>query len=360
MPRGAQDEIAQLYCVPWRTKGGDAWPDWLNIIDDFCSALGPLLGGAADEFCPLTNVSDGFFKCLSSLTRREDPLVVVMDRQAFPSMGFVANALSDSGVVIKFVDTEKSEDVQAAWAAAMTPEVGAALITHVHSNTGFISPVTDISKICREQNIVSIVDIAQSVGVIPIDLKNWAADVVLGSCVKWLCGGPGAGFIWVRGSSLDLFEPENVGWFSHENPFEFKIDNFLYAKTAKRFWGGTPSIAPFAFAQAGIKLSQKIGVETIRAHNLALKEIVSSVLPATAVQKPERLTSDDLGGTLCVTLNKEYIDQIDAALTARHCHFDRRGETLRLSFHIYNTAQEAELVRDILSENLAIGLSSAK
>jgi len=217
----------------------------------------------------------------------------------------------------------------------------AALITHVHSNTGYLSPVKQIVALCNERNIFSVVDIAQSAGIIPLSVEGWQASCVLGSCVKWLCGGPGAGFMWVNPRDIDQLIPQDIGWFSHTNPFEFDIHHFQAASDSKKFWGGTPSIAPYACATGALKHISSLGVENIRNHNLKLIQ--------TALEGIENVSLPDMrqnGGTLCLEFPNA--NDIAAKLTQHNCQFDQRENTLRLSLHIYNTIEDAQLLNEIL------------
>ncbi len=330
--------LEELFVNPWNNKGGEGWYDWLSLIDDFNAALSQLLGGQPEDFCPQVNLSSGLTKYLMALQPSSTPRKIVMHASAFPSMGFVVGALAHLGFELSLIPSQLPAGDPQIWADAINDGADCALITHVHSNTGVRSPVGDITKICREKGVVSIVDIAQSAGVIPINLNAWQADMVIGSCVKWLCGGPGAGFMWVNANHSDTLSPRDVGWFSHENPFEFDIQDFRYAEGAKRFWGGTPSAAPYAFALGGIETALEIGVDTIREHNIALMQTV----------KPE-IGPAGTGGTLCIPIS----DAQDTALKAAGCQFDRRGDVARLSFHIYNSRDEANIVSDILKDKRA-------
>ncbi|WP_350637139.1 aminotransferase class V-fold PLP-dependent enzyme, partial [Pseudoalteromonas sp. GW168-MNA-CIBAN-0100] len=78
------------------------------------------------------------------------------------------------------------------------------------------APVYDIVAISKLTNSLSIIDGAQSAGVIPLDLSVLDADFLIGSSVKWLCGGPGAAYLWVNKTQIEYCEPKDVGWFSHQ------------------------------------------------------------------------------------------------------------------------------------------------
>jgi selenocysteine lyase/cysteine desulfurase len=158
-------------------------------------------------------------------------------------------------------------------------------------------------------------------------------DALIGSSVKWLCGGPGAGFLWVRRDLIGALEPLNVGWFSHADPLAFDIRDFRYAADARRFWGGTPAVAPCILAASGIETIMAIGPAQILATNRALIARFAEAMGA-AFDMSVR------GGTLCLTCADP--DAAEQALRALECRFDRRGQILRLSFHVWNDEDQAQ------------------
>jgi selenocysteine lyase/cysteine desulfurase len=146
--------------------------------------------------------------------------------------------------------------------------------------------------------------------------------------------------MWIRPALVPQLTPADVGWFSHENPFEFDIHSFRYAADARRFWGGTPSVAPYAIAAESIRLVADIGINVIRAHNRRLMEIFRAALPPPWRRK---IDVDRIGGTICLPLGDSFAD-ISRSLQAGSVRVDYRGAVVRISFHIYNTAMEAEAV----------------
>lgn len=216
-----------------------------------------------------------------------------------------------------------------------------ALVTQVYSNTSQRLPVKEITALAREREILSIVDICQAVGVVPIDLQAWQADFIVGSCVKWLCGGPGAAFLWVDPAVLRSCEPVDVGWFSHENPFEFDIGNFRYADSALRFWGGTPSVAPYVMAANSIEVLCDIGIARIWQHNQALIDSVLDALSPECIVTARETAKR--GGTLIVNFGESQ-PAVEEKLQLAQVRFDARSTGLRLSPHIYNTREQMKTV----------------
>jgi selenocysteine lyase/cysteine desulfurase len=216
------------------------------------------------------------------------------------------------------------------------------LWTHAYPNTG-----TCIEPPTREQlqGAYLCVDIAQSAGVIPIDVNKWDADFIIGSCVKFLCGGAGAGYLWMRPGLAEELQPHDVGWFSHARPFEFDIESFEYAPDAARFWGGTPSVVPYAIAARSIELLHSIGVGNIRQHNLRLSQLLidGAINKGIKVVSPQGPTQ-----SATVVLDTGDIWERKQGLNAAGIHCDARKFGLRLSPHIYNTEEEMRAVVELL------------
>lgn len=340
LPTRTAAAIQQHYLQPWQLQGGDAWPAWLSSIDEFKETLAVLFGGQAADYCPQANLSSGLAKLLPALPRRPGRTVLLAAEDSFPSMAFVLQQARETGYETRLIPRAHDPSNIGTWGAALTPEIAAALVTHVHSNTGIVAPVVDIAALCRERGIYSVVDVAQSAGILPVSVMDFAADVLLGSCVKWLCGGPGAGFMWIRPSLLSRLAPTDVGWFSHGDPFEFDVRSFRYADDARRFWGGTPSVAPYVVATVGLRTIADIGVDEIRAHNRELMQVFRGELP---VQWRDQVDLERIGGTVCMALG-DAREEILSSLRANAVRADSRGSVVRLSFHIYNTGAEAAYV----------------
>lgn len=339
LPRESHAALLREYLDTWAQQGGDAWPHWLGQIDGFRQALARVLGGEAAHFCPQVNLSSALSKLLGALpapagTRR----VWLAHPEAFPSLGFVLARARRLGYELRLLDQARDPSDPATWEAAISGDVCAVLATHVHSNTGVVTPVEAIARLCAERDVFCVVDVAQSAGILPLRVDSLGADAVIGSCIKWLCGGPGAGFLHVGARRLAALEPIDVGWFSHADPFEFDIRHFVPAPDARRFWGGTPDVAPFLLAARSLHLLGEIGVAHVLEHCRSLQRIFIDGLPP---RWRARLSTRPTRGTLCIPLGADF-DAVTAALRRIGARFDTRGDVLRLSFHLCNEAEDAD------------------
>jgi len=339
LPRVAEARLGSHYLAPWSARGGGAWETWLAEVDGFRAALAALLGGRVEDYCPQANLSSGLSKLLAALpppqgARRR----WLIAEEAFPSLGFVLHQARRLGFELRMLPRGGEVADPATWQAEIDERVHGVLATHVHSNSGVVTPIEAIAATCAERGALCVVDVAQSAGVLPLDVATLGASAVLGSCIKWLCGGPGADFIWLDPALTARLDPPDVGWFSHAEPFEFDIHRWQPAPDARRLWGGTPDIAPYVLAGESLRLLAGAGVAAIREHNLALqRRFVAALPPAWR----SRVPLAGRGGTLCLAPGAALAD-VRRRLDALGAHYDQRGDVLRLSFHLWNDLAQAQ------------------
>ncbi len=342
-PKSTGDAISEQYLSPWQQCDNNTWPLWLNAIDSFRGAVASLLQADTSDVCPQTNLSSTLTKIIPALPESSaSKKTLLISEEDFPSLAFVVDKMQEFGYLVKHIPSQADLLHMDTWDAYFTSDVLAVLATHVQSNNGRRTPISEITALAKTKGIYTIVDIAQSAGVIPIDVNEWQADFIIGSCVKWLCGGPGAGFLWVEPTLISQLQPIDVGWFSHENPFEFDMHHFEYASDARRFWGGTPSVIPYVVATNSIKILLEIGVKKIYKHNEECKQMLLDNLPENQVVSPR--DSGQRGGTLIVKCTSHLLD----ILNAEGVKFDTRDLGVRLSPHIYNSMAELEPVKERL------------
>ena len=340
----ALDALQTRFIEPWGQRGAGAWEHWLAAIDEFRISLSLLLGGKPADYCPQLNLSAALSALLGSLAApAENRNVWIAAEDSFPSMGFVLGQAQALGYRLRLIPRAHSPARLQTWTDAITPDVCGVLVTHVFSNTGVVAPAADIARHARALSVCSVVDVAQSAGVLPLSVETLDADIVIGSCVKWLCGGPGAGFLWAREEFARRLTPTDIGWFMHERPFEMDIHSFRFAKGAQRFWGGTPSVAPYVMAAASVRLLAGIGIPAIFTHTRGLQRAFHESLPR---HWRSRLALDCLGGTLCIPCG-ESLEAVKRGLNDRGAHYDFRGEVVRLSFHLVNTIEQARSIAGV-------------
>jgi kynureninase len=344
----ARIKSEEEFWTPWVESKGDEWNHWLSYIERFRKQLGHFLNSDAQNFCPQTNISSAVTKIIFSLDKPNKKNVILMSEEDFPSVAFALQQSKSLGYYIRYIPAGLDLNNLQIWDDYLKEDVALVLVTQVQSNNGVQLPIDAISSMAKQRSIFSLIDIAQSIGILPIDIKKWSADFIVGSCVKWLSGGPGAGFMWVNPDIIEYCKPCDVGWFSHEDPFEFKIHEFRYAKDALRFWGGTPSIHPYLVAFRSLEFVINLGVDTIRKHNIELSNMIIKNLDKINLISPS--DTNYRSGTNIIHFGKKH-EQMVQILKKNNIHFDSRVKGIRLSPHLYNSKDQIDSLLSLINNN---------
>ncbi len=340
LPKQSEAALTEQFFAPWKT--GTTWADWMPVFDEFRTGLAALLSVQPSTICPQVNVSSALTKILYSLPQHANRNVILLSKLDFPTIGFVFEQAARVGYEVRFIDGDPTEIET--WRAAIDETVAIVHVTHATSNTSHLLPVQDICAVARTKGVTTIVDVAQSLGAVPVDPSAWGVDFAIGTGVKFLCFGPGACFLYAAPYMISQCNPMDVGWFSHENPFEMDIESFRYAPDALRFFGGTPSPAPFVLANAAMRVWNLIELDTVYARiDTCLSELCEK-LPEPMIVSP--MMSHRRGATLVIAPRDRGALQHNLSECGIHC--DARKEGFRFSMHGYTS--DAEL--DVLSRAL--------
>jgi selenocysteine lyase/cysteine desulfurase len=341
----SENDFSERFYEPWKKSNDEPWEKWLETINDFTFSLAKVFNAKQSEFCPQVNLSSGLTKILMSLKQvQKKKSVVLVCEIDFPGMGFALKKSLPEDCEIRFIPVNEDITNSSIWDAYMTEDIDLVFVSHAYSNTGQLSPISDVISMARSRDIISILDIAQSAGIVPIDLTALKPDFMLGSSVKWLCGGPGAAYLWVNTERLSSCEPKDVGWFSHENPFEFDIHNFRYHDSALKFWGGTPVVAPFVIATNSINYFTKIGIKNIRKHNQALIAKTANEIDLEFVSPRDEAIR---GGTMILDFGSNQ-QKVLNHLQDNNISVDLRSHGIRISPHIYNDEQDIDQLISVI------------
>ena len=341
----SENDFAERFYEPWKKSNDEPWEKWLETINDFTLSLAKIFNAKQSEFCPQVNLSSGLTKILMSLKQvQQKKSVVLVSEIDFPGMGFALKKSLPEDCEIRFIPANEDITNSSIWDAYMTEDIDLVFVSHAYSNTGQLSPISDVISMARSRDIISILDIAQSAGIVPIDLTALKPDFMLGSSVKWLCGGPGASYLWVNTERLSSCEPKDVGWFSHENPYEFDIHNFRYHDSALKFWGGTPVVAPFVIATNSINYFTKIGIKNIRKHNQALIAKTANEIDLEFVSPRDEAIR---GGTMILDFGSNQ-QKVLNHLQDNNIGVDLRSHGIRISPHIYNNEQDIDQLLSVI------------
>jgi kynureninase len=331
MPAAAEERVLE-YARTWATRGIRAWAEgWWELPMTVGDQVGRIIGAERGTTVMHQNVAIAEAIVLSCF-RPVDPRRnrVVYEEGNFPSVRYLYQAQPDLEVVVVPDD--------AAIVEAIDERTLLVPITHVLFKTAEIQDVGAIVHRAHEVGAHVIVDAYQSAGIVPLDVTDSNVDFAVGGSVKWLCGGPGNGWLYVRPDLAEALQPRVTGWQAHARPFAFEPE-LEYAAGAARFLTGTPNVPALYAATAGYDLIEEIGVERIRANSLRQTELLIDVLGAAGFEVGSPRDPARRGGT--VTVRTPEFEAVHRELTERQILCDFRPDAgIRLGPHYYNTDEE--------------------
>jgi selenocysteine lyase/cysteine desulfurase len=233
-------------------------------------------------------------------------------------------------------------------AAALGPRTAALATTHVFFTTGFVQDVAALSKAAHAQGAISIIDSYHGCGQVPIDVKDAGVDALVCGGLKWLLGGPGIAYLYVREGLHDRLSPSVTSWFAHERQFEFDPTRLDRAKDARRFELGTPSVASLYTGEAGLDIILEAGPERIRNRTLDLVDDLADRLGGRKLEvlfPPKREQRSGIVGVKARDPKSAV-----AALANEGIVVDSRPGRVRVSPYFYNVEEENEKLARALAE----------
>ncbi|MGH7715517.1 MAG: aminotransferase class V-fold PLP-dependent enzyme, partial [Vulcanimicrobiaceae bacterium] len=285
-PLAARDALVGFW-DDWSHDGPEAWERWLPAIDEIADGIGVIIGAPRGSVGLAPNVSALQETLASALDFDDKRNVVVYEALQFPSLAYVWDAWRRRGAQPRCVPTDDGRTIPTERiVAAIDERTRVVVLSHAYFQSGSVVDVAPIVKRAHELGALVVLDIYQTAGVIPVDVRALGVDVAVGGSHKWLCGGPGCGYMYMRPELRAQFEPTATGWMAHAAPFAFEPPPTRYADGMKRFGNGTPSVQAYLQARAGHQLISEVGPQAIRAHNLALTELILAEADARTIETP--------------------------------------------------------------------------
>jgi kynureninase len=345
MPARAEERLAE-YARTWRERGIRAWAEgWWDLPLTVGDQIGRIIGGPAGSTVMHQNVAIAEAVVLSCFEPAPPRNRVVYERGNFPSVRYLYQAQPDLEVVVCEDDGEIVDAIDER--TLLVP------ISHVLFKSGEIQDVERIVRRAHEAGAHVILDAYQSAGIVPFDVTSLDVDFAVGGSVKWLCGGPGNGWLYVRPDLAERLEPAFTGWQAHDAPFAFE-EEMRYAAGSTRFLTGTPNVPALYAATAGYDLIEEIGVERIRANSLRQTELLIGLAEAAGFAIASPRAPDRRGGT--VTVHVDEFPAVHRELSERQILCDFRPDAgIRIGPHYYNSDAELELVVEQIAEILRSG-----
>jgi len=271
---------------------------------------------------------------LSCFDLRGERRRIVYEEENFPSVRYLQQAQRAHGAEVVVCPDEE------AIVEAIDERTLLVPISHVIYRSGRIQDVEPIIRRAHEVGAHVVLDAYQSVGTVPLDVTELGVDFAVGGSVKWLCGGPGAAWLYVRPDLAAELEPTLVGWQAHKRPFAFEPE-LEYADGAARFLTGTPNVPGLYAATAGYDIVEEIGVERIRANSMRQTALFVQLLDEAGLDLVSPREPERRGGS--VVVDTPEFAAVHAELESRGILCDFRPDAgLRFGPHFFTTDEEIE------------------
>jgi kynureninase len=331
MPAASEERMAD-YARTWKERGIRAWAEgWWEMPLTVGDQIGRIIGASPGSTVMHQNVAVAEAIVLSCF-RPVDPHRnrVVYEEGNFPSVRYLYQAqpelevvvVPDDGAIVEAIDER----------TLLVP------VTHVLFKTAEIQDVAAIVRRAHEVGAHVVLDAYQSAGIVPLDVTALNVDFAVGGSVKWLCGGPGNGWLYVRPDLADVLEPTFMGWQAHARPFGFEPE-LEFAQGAARFLTGTPNVPALYAGTAGYDLIEEVGVDHIRENSVRQTELLIELLDHAGFEVSSPRDPNRRGGT--VTVRTPEFEAVHKELAERQILCDFRPDAgLRLGPHYYNTDDE--------------------
>jgi len=347
MPRATYDRLHE-YADVWATRGVRAWAEgWWNMPLTIGNEVGRIIGADPKTVVMHQNVSicqSLILSCFLPLPESSKRRKIVYSELNFPSVMYVYEAHArEHGLRIETVKSDDGITVPLErMLAAIDEETLLVPISHVLFKSAFLQDARAITARAHEVGAMVVLDTYQSAGTVPFSVRDLQVDFATGGSVKWLCGGPGAGYLYVRPDLIEQLEPKTTGWMAHEQPFAFDSE-LRYAPDITRFLHGSPAIPALYAAQSGYDIINQIGLEKIRAKSMRQTQRLIELAEEAGFRVTSPPDPAQRGGT--ITVWHEQAGAITKELVRREFIVDYRpGAGVRISPHFYTKDEELELV----------------
>jgi kynureninase len=356
MPQGVYDAMND-YADIWAARGVQSWTDkWWELNGVIGNKVGGIINAPENTVSIHQNVSLAFSILFSGMdfsdTKRNK---IVITDMIFPSVYYVLKQMlpphielcmvkSEDGITIP---TEKLLD-------AIDERTCLVPISHVLFRTCYIMPVEQIIEKAHSVGAKVLLDAYHAVGIVPTDVTALNVDFLIGGVLKWMCGGPGGVFLYVRPDLIKTIEPKITGWFAHQNSFGFEVGDIAFRDDAYRFLNGTFGVPSLYAIQPGIDIIAQVGVDNIRAKNRRQTALLFELAEKAGLTMKSPYNPDERGGMVVVEVPHAY--EVSRELIARDIIIDFRPDSsIRIAPHFYNTDDEMRLAVETITDILESG-----
>ncbi|HXM93416.1 MAG TPA: aminotransferase class V-fold PLP-dependent enzyme [Candidatus Dormibacteraeota bacterium] len=352
MPRGVYASM-HAYADSWGQRGVRAWEEgWWEMAVGVGNHIAPLIGAAPGEISLHQNVTLTQAVICSCFDFQGPRKKVVMTELEFPSVQYFYDEQRRHGAHIETVPAPDAIRIDLdKFLAAIDETTLLVPVSHVLFRSSYIVNARAIIERAHRVGAHVILDLYQATGTIPVDARSLGVDFAVGGVLKWLCGGPGVAYLYVREDLRAKLRPALTGWLAHRRPFAFEGGAIDRREDSFRYLNGTPPIPALYACRPGLDILNKVGIAAIREKSLRMTRLLreGAMSRGWRVNTPE--SPDARAGT--VSVDCPHAPEVCQELIAREILVDYRPRAgVRVSPHFYNREEECDFVLSQIAEIL--------
>ena len=356
MPKGVYDAM-HGYADIWAARGIRAWEErWWMLALEVGNEIGSLMNAPENSVSVHQNVTTCQAVIASCFDFKGPRNKVVYSDMNFPSIMYFWEAQQKIGARVHMVKTDDGVTVPTERLLdAIDEQTLLVPISHVIFRSAYINDAKAIIEKAHKVGAFVVLDTFQSLGTVPVDVQALNTDFAVGGVLKWLCGGPGVAYLYVRPDLGNTLEPRLTGWFAHQNPFGFEIGATRYTDPPFRFMNGTSHVPALEAARPGLKIVKEVGVERIREKSKRQTAKLIALADAHGWRINTPRDAEKRAGTVSIDMPDS--QDVCQELLKREVLVDWRPKAgVRMSPHFYNTDEEIEkaiaTVEEILEDRV--------
>jgi kynureninase len=340
LSKRAEARVAQFH-EDWHNFGAAAWYEtWMGRIADLRARVSSMLNASPEELAFTHSTSTALSSIASAIDYSKRNRVVIAELD-FPTVSYQWLVRPDVEVV-KVPSADGATIDLKRFAEAIDDRTALVATGHVFYATGAIQDVAAIADLAHRAGALCLIDGYQAVGQVPVDVRALGVDIYAGGPLKWLLGGPGLCYLYVRNELIPQLKPTMTGWFAHRDQFAFDSSQFAFKDDARRFELGTPALHMVHCALGGQEIIDEIGVPAIRKRNSELTEQLLENARAAGFKVRCAPTADTRSAIIMIAHDDPY--GTAGWLGEQGIIVDARPGHVRVSPHFYNTEEELDLV----------------
>ncbi len=350
VPRAARESMIAYFDAWEHHTSEDAWAtSWWTLSRRVGDRIARILGGAEGSVQIQPNASIALAtvaSCFDFNTSRNKVVTTALD---FPSMEYFWDAQRHIGARIEVVPSDDGISVPLdRILEAIDSETCLVALAHTSYCSSYRVDAPAIAKRAHEKGALVLLDVYQSAGVLQLNAAEWNVDFLIGGSIKWLCGGPSCGYLYVRPELQRDLRPRLTGWVAHDSPFDFAHAPMRYARSVRRFAQGTPSIPALYSTIPGLEIIEAVGISEIAAESERRTQLMIDFALERGWRVNTPLEKNQRGGS--VMIGVEDASMVVEQLAEQRVFVDWRPRVgLRVSPHFFNTDEEIQEALTILA-----------